>query len=77
MVRKADNLTTICEPTLENVGTSTSPNPMVFHDLLTETALPFSFYLFTVISHKIIFFLEYETAYKKQTEFYNTKYKWM
>jgi hypothetical protein len=33
--RKADNLTTICEPDcLENVGASTSHNPMGLHGLL-------------------------------------------
>jgi hypothetical protein len=33
--RKADNLTAICEPiVLDNVGPSTSHNPMRFHDLL-------------------------------------------
>jgi hypothetical protein len=32
--RKADNLTTICGPTLENVGASTSHNPMDLHGLL-------------------------------------------
>jgi hypothetical protein len=31
---KADNLTAICEPFLETVGTSTSHNPMGLHDLL-------------------------------------------
>jgi hypothetical protein len=34
-VRRADNLTAICEPTvLENVGASTSHNPMGLHGLL-------------------------------------------
>jgi hypothetical protein len=32
--RKADNLTAICEPTVENVGASTSHNPMGLHGLL-------------------------------------------
>jgi hypothetical protein len=34
-MRKADNLTAICEPiVLENVGASTSHNRMGFHGLL-------------------------------------------
>jgi hypothetical protein len=32
--RKADNLTVICEPILENVEASTSHNPMGLHGLL-------------------------------------------
>jgi hypothetical protein len=32
--RKADNLTAICEPCLENVGALTSHNPMGLHGLL-------------------------------------------
>jgi hypothetical protein len=36
LTRKADNLTAICEPTVyrENVGASTSHNPMGLHSLL-------------------------------------------
>jgi hypothetical protein len=40
--RKADNLTAICEPiVLNNVGDSTSHNPMGLHGLLTGIALPY------------------------------------
>jgi hypothetical protein len=39
-VRKADNLTAICEPTdLDNVGSSTSHNPIGLHGLLQGIAL--------------------------------------
>jgi hypothetical protein len=31
---KADNLTAICEPIVDNVGASMSDNPMVLHGLL-------------------------------------------
>jgi hypothetical protein len=44
LVRKTDNLTAICEPTvLDNVGASMSHNPMGLHGLLTEIALPFEY----------------------------------
>jgi hypothetical protein len=32
--RKADNLAAVCEPTLDNVGASTSHKPMSLHGLL-------------------------------------------
>jgi hypothetical protein len=42
--RKADNLTAICEPTVENVGASTSHNLTGLHGLLQGLLLPFLFY---------------------------------
>jgi hypothetical protein len=44
-VRKADNLTTICEPIVLDVGTSTSHNPMGLHGLLQGLFYPFFFFL--------------------------------
>jgi hypothetical protein len=40
--RKAENLTAICDPTLENVGASTSHNPMGLHGLLQGKLYLFS-----------------------------------
>jgi hypothetical protein len=44
--RKADNLTTICELIGENMGASTSHNPMGLHGLLQREL--YLFYRFTV-----------------------------
>jgi hypothetical protein len=47
-VRKAGNLTAICEPCLENVGASTFYNPMDLHGV-TGIALPFLIFVIIII----------------------------